>query len=265
MAGVGEAFDRQRAVSLLQEATRFLQQYSTQTASSSPRETGDSQQSTSTTTTSMSLSTLNVRPSTSQESRDSRSTRVLQNFQTLFAPYRSRPGPSTCSSVQMSQPPVKKGKWSKSKTYYKRETWTHEFYCLADKSQVAPPSKAMKATLQLAGLGRKKVCFNWKANAAEVKGQLEEIYPKLCHGGGFDILRRGATASELTLIRPPASGYSVPFLRDVAGLGQALAFIRPLQSNLNTDKVEETLECWVSISVWHYFFAFWCALFLILM
>ena len=163
MVGVGEAFGRQRAVSLLQEATRFLQQYSTQTASSNARETGDSQQSTSTTATLMSLSTLNVRPSTSQESGKSRSSRVLQNFQAFFAPYHSRPGPSTCSSVQMSQPPPKKGKVSKSKMYYKRETWTHEFYCLADKSQVAPLSKAMKVTLQLAGLGRKKGCFNWKA------------------------------------------------------------------------------------------------------
>ena len=54
-------------------------------------------------------------------------------------------------------------------------------------------------------------------------------------------------ASDLTLICPPASGYSVPFLRDAAGLGQAVAFIRPLQADLNTDKVEETLaECEVS-------------------
>ena len=51
--------------------------------------------------------------------------------------------------------------------YYKHETWTHEFFCLADKSQAVAPNKAMKHTLQLAGLGRKKVCFSMKANAAE--------------------------------------------------------------------------------------------------
>ena len=58
--------------------------------------------------------------------------------------------------------------------HYKRETWTHEFSCLADKSQAVAPNKAMKYTLQLAGLGRKKVCFSMKGNAAEVKAKLEE-------------------------------------------------------------------------------------------
>ena len=91
------------------------------------------------------------------------------------------------------------------------------------------------------------MCFSMKANTAQVKAKLEETYPKLCYGGGFDILRRGPSTSELTLICPPASGYSVPFLRDAAGLGQALAFIRLLQVNLNTDKLEETsVECEVS-------------------
>jgi len=70
-----------------------------------------------------------------------------------------------------------------------------------------------------------------------VKAKLEETFPKLC-GGGFDILWRGPTANDLTLIRPPGSGYSVPFLPDSAGLGQAIAFIRPLQVNLNIDRVE---------------------------
>ena len=86
-----------------------------------------------------------------------------------------------------------------------------------------------------------------KANAAEAKAGLEEAYPKLCYGGGFDLLGRGPSASELTLICPPASGYSVSFLRDAAGLGQAVAFIRPLHVDFNTDKVEETsANCEVS-------------------
>ena len=46
-------------------------------------------------------------------------------------------------------------------------------------------NKAMKHTFQLAGLGRKKVCFSMK-----VKAKLEETYPKLCYGEGFNILRR---------------------------------------------------------------------------
>ena len=41
----------------------------------------------------------------------------------------------------------------------------------------------------------------------------------------------------LTTIIPPASGYSVPFLRDSSGLGQALAYIRPLQPDLDRTPV----------------------------
>ena len=39
---------------------------------------------------------------------------------------------------------------------------------------------------------------------------------------------------------PPPGGYSVPFLRDAAGLGQALAYIRPLQKDLDTFTIEST-------------------------
>ena len=61
-----------------------------------------------------------------------------------------------------------------------------------------------------------------------MKTKLEEVYPKLTSGGGFEILRQGMS-NELVLIEPPPSGYSVGFLRDIAGLGQAIAFERPLQ------------------------------------
>ena len=42
----------------------------------------------------------------------------------------------------------------------------------------------------------------------------------------------------------PLRGYSVPFLRDSAGLGQALAYIRPLQKDidLSVEVVEEELQ-----------------------
>ena len=88
-----------------------------------------------------------------------------------------------------------------------RETWTHTF-CLANREQIVAPSVVLKASLQQVGLGRKKICFNWKATAADVKTKLEEVYPKL------------------------KSGYSVPFLQDTTGLGQAIVFIRPIQINL---------------------------------
>ena len=92
-----------------------------------------------------------------------------------------------------------------------------------------------KIQLQNAGLGRKKVVFSCKASAIELQKVLESAYPKLYNIGGFELLRSGSPSTSLILIKPPPSGgYSVPFLRDSAGLGQALAYIRPLQRNLET-------------------------------
>ena len=88
---------------------------------------------------------------------------------------------------------------------------------------MAFPSRSFKIQLQQAGLGRKKICFNSKANATEVKTKLEESYPKLIAGGGFEILRRGLSPSELSIIPPSNSGNNVNFLRDCAELGQAIA------------------------------------------
>ena len=52
-------------------------------------------------------------------------------------------------------------------------------------------------------------------------------------------MRTGHQGSNTTLttIIPPASGYSVPFLRDSSGLGQALAYIRLLQRDLDKSPV----------------------------
>lgn len=72
----------------------------------------------------------------------------------------------------------------------------------------------------------------------DVKTKLESVYPKLIQGGGFEILRSGSPSSKLSLITPPAGRYSVPFLRGSAGLGQALAYIRPLQKDLDTSALQ---------------------------
>lgn len=92
------------------------------------------------------------------------------------------------------------------------------FFCLADRNQTVALGKGQKERLQDAGLGR--ICFHYEATSGEVKAKLEETFPKSCEGGGVDILRRGPTANDLKFIRPVASGYSVPFLCDSAGLGQ---------------------------------------------
>ena len=130
-----------------------------------------------------------------------------------------------------------KGKQSRSHgvPYIVKETWTHEFFCLANRKQDRVPSKEQKFSLQQAGLGRRKICFYSKATSSEFFEKLLEVFPKLQEAGGYEIIRCGVTGSSslLTVINPPSTGYSVPFLRDCSGLGQALAYLRPLQRDLN--------------------------------
>ena len=76
----------------------------------------------------------------------------------------------------------------------------------ADKNQIAVPSRFLKIQLQAAGLGRKRLRLNDRADATEIKTTLEESYPKLKEGGGLEILKRGPNPSDLTLILLPPSG-----------------------------------------------------------
>ena len=70
-----------------------------------------------------------------------------------------------------------------------------EFFCLDDCAAESAPSRSEKFELQLAGLGRKKIVFGSRDNAVQVKGKLEQAYPKLDKGGGFEILRTGMSTS----------------------------------------------------------------------
>ncbi len=48
-------------------------------------------------------------------------------------------------------------------------------------------------------------------------------------------MRSGSGPSQpMKVLMAPSSGYSVNYLRDVSGLGQALAYLRPIQRNLDT-------------------------------
>lgn len=133
-----------------------------------------------------------------------RETRVMQNFRSLFAPYHS--AGASCARP----PPPKKSRIS----FQVKETWTHEFFCLGPTRATSVPSRAQKIALQNAGLGRRKVVFHCKASSIDVKTKLESVHPKVIQGGGFEILRSGSPSSKVSLITPPARGYSVSFLRD---------------------------------------------------
>ena len=178
--------------------------------------------------------------------------RVLENFRNLFQPYTARARSTSFSSSSRQQsassaPATKRRKQNTTVLFFKRDTWTHEFFCLADKGQMAVRSRSFKIQLQQAGQGRQKICFNSKANATEVKTKLEESYPKLIAGGGFEILHRGLSSSEISTIPPPNSGYTVhcilyTFYCTLFLLGQPIANIRPVQCNLNQDPIEAVLE-----------------------
>ena len=179
-----------------------------------------------------------ARPSSSGPRRSSNG-----RFQKPFLAVCSNSTAACSSSLSRVQKPSWLPKReSRPRPYSKaKEKWTHNFFCLAGPQQDQVPVKSQKLELQAAGLGRKKVVFGNKDEAIEVSKKLEAAYPKLKAGGGFEILRSGI-GSSLAFVSPPATGYSVPYLRDQAGLGQALAYIRPLQVELDvspvlTDKV----------------------------
>ena len=158
----------------------------------------------------------------------------MANFRNLFSPYAASTSSSLSRAQKPSRPP-KRG--SRPSPYFKpKETWTHDCFCLASPRQDQVPFKSRKLELRAAGLGRKKVVFGNKDGAIEVTKKLEAAYPKLKAGGGFEILRSGM-GSSLAFVPPPATGYSVPYLRDQAGLGQALAYLRPLQVELDVSPV----------------------------
>lgn len=143
------------------------------------------------------------------------------------------PGTSTCPkrSETKSLPPAKRNRPSGGGYYRVRETWTREFLCV--------PNKADKLNLLAAGLGRKKLSFGNRDDAQTFKRKMEDAYPKLKLGGGFDLLRSGVHPGELLIIKPSPLGYTVPFLRDYAGLGQALIYVRPIQQNLDMSEVKQ--------------------------
>ena len=92
--------------------------------------------------------------SSSTATRD-RDAAVMAVFQNLFSPYTASTSSSISRAQQPSRPP-KRG--SRPSPYYRpKETWTHDFFCLANPQQDQVPCKSLKLQLQAAGLGRNKV------------------------------------------------------------------------------------------------------------
>ena len=120
--------------------------------------------------------------------------------------------------------------------------WTHVFVCLSSKDANSPPDMQERASLQIAGLGEKRVSINLYSDAHDVYHELTNQFPKLSEGGGFELLRvndRGGAARRLELINPPESGYDM-FLKAV--VQQAKIYIRPLQKDLSCSPSKEEVQ-----------------------
>ena len=231
-----------RAVRLLREAADVLVQTNTtpntrptidHTSTSTVLRSANSPAASSSRSSGSSLSNFNNNASNNTTNE------ALRNFRLLFSPYGSRPTPR---DTQYKPPPKRVCQRKGRENTRPKETWTHEVFCLGNVDENATPTRERKETLQLAGLGRSKIKFDANSNAIEFKKKLEEVFPKLILGGGFELLRCSSSGS-LAVLRQPACGYSVKYLRESSGLGQALLYIRPLQMNLDTSPEDMSEDC----------------------
>jgi hypothetical protein len=85
----------------------------------------------------------------------------------------------------------------------------------------------------LANLGEKKFAVFLYADGRELYDELLEKYPRLHHGGGYELLRVAGEkgGKRLEVVSVPANGYSVQYLKAV--VSSAKLYIRPLQRDLD--------------------------------
>ncbi len=154
---------------------------------------------------------------------------------------------------QPSKSCSKKGK-GRSKVSQKprpamKSTWRRDCICLCDTEQTWKPSPEEKMKLAKMGLGLKEVVFECDGSADHVHKKLLEIYPVLRDFGGYTLLRLGSGSKALVEIEGPESGITVPYLKDI--LNQAKLYIRPLQSDISEEDVDNYITLKVSV-FWFY-------------
>ena len=116
--------------------------------------------------------------------------------------------------------------------------WTHNFVCLASTQSQFLPDDAERSTLQIAGLGEKKITFDAFADSQEIYYDLLSYFPQLRDAGGFELMRTSeGGGKQLEVIATPDSGYDVPFLKAV--VHHAKIYIRPLQNNLSLSPLKK--------------------------
>ena len=105
-----------------------------------------------------------------------------------------------------------KGRSSKKKRV---PTWTHTFVCLANTDDDITPGSKYRSSLQLAGLGEKRLSLDLYADTRELHDEILFNFPKLVDSGGYDLLRSSTSGpgKEMEIISQPGDGYTVETLR----------------------------------------------------
>ena len=143
--------------------------------------------------------------------------------------------------INIFRPQAKRQRRSSAPNPKKRKYWEHTFCCLASRVQESCPSPIDRAHLLQAGLGDKRISIIESADAEDLHFHLLEAFSKLRPGGGYELMRTSDGSNRfLDVIPCPPSGYTITYLKNVAG--QAKVYIRPLQKDLDLspiDKVDE--------------------------
>ena len=135
----------------------------------------------------------------------------------LYRPFSARGLSLKRANMQgSSRPQLKKKKVS---------MWEKEFICLAHVDQKRAPAPLHKAELIRAGLGVAQL------NCHEILDK----FPKLCDGGGYELLRTVGSSHELQHIPPPSGGYTAAYVKNV--VNKAKVYVRPLKKDLSLDEV----------------------------
>lgn len=114
--------------------------------------------------------------------------------------------------------------------------------------QEYPPSSNENRLHYNAGLGQRRITFVRDREATNFTEKLEEEYPKMANIGGFELLRTaGSRSAPLEVITPPQSGYNVDHLAN-GYLGQAICYIRPIQTTLSTETEEVSTLILISVN-----------------
>ena len=111
---------------------------------------------------------------------------------------------------------------------------------MAGQDENVTPSRARLNKLLDVRLGKAQLAVQKNASHKELSTALENHFPKLNVAGGFKFLHAdggGGGQRQLSLVYSSAFGYTVPHLQEC--FGQAVAYIRPLQTDLDESPLKQ--------------------------